>query len=747
MLDGYICNVPKSKVQEINELRVKFALYVKLPNEKIIRYLAHNPLIKNFSEYFDKLYNQKSQMNLKELEDFYNNLNLTSKLEEMREVFPACEQEINKINLIYEAFNNALECQITEEYLKEIKSFLLYDYKSIENKLKCIQIDYSINDFSIFQKAFLYYKIGEYKNAYNELKKISYEAGKNKNYLIAVTSNAYQYHLGQFIENYFQYDEELFPDFHEVLDEYKKINIDELIKKHIHKDIKDVITSITNLSLFKEVFEDFYRSYEAVLQMYSNVKKNSWGFSNSLHGLYENLYDYVKFLFSNYFFPTEFAEITKVFDIFIKSMLYAYGVNIMNSKKQRGEFTYSGGMETFDILDFYIMIEYGSVKELREIIDICDIEKFNITDESVKNDLLKMLENITINNTSKNIYNISKKLEMLYFIFARIELNISDVENILKSTISIFKFDNKICFAEKYNFSMAKNKILSDFIANLHNSEYKKKNIFNPQQLEEILLILLVEIKELDYHQCNVADYHRIIRTLTAVLNINFPKYKLKNSDKIVDEITDFNDKQNIITTGCYVYKLLDKKTKLKQSILKYVKELDDFRFIIYSYDLLEAKIIKPTLPFQKKMLNLTQKALIYQVEHIKSYMGHDYLFCILSSISYLLSNNKWKLEAELKDTIIQLKEVYVTFENVRQKYWLDTYKLYVNILSLYIAPELINLNDLDLHFYENLNDQSICKLKNYFKDNSQIRENLILSIIQNLSNESCKKNLLEILF
>ena len=749
MLQGHPCHVAPRVLSEIDELRVKFALYVEnISNETVIKYLNNNSLIPEFLNFFRDIKSKIDKMPKKEQLGYIKQLDFKDKIIEIKKRFPANQTEIEKINHIYNIFNSSLLGIQSHEACLE-KNFLTYNYKQISDEIENLETNYLSKDFSIFKKAFLNYKIGNYVQAYYELDKVAYEAGKNKNYLIHVFASSYQYYLGQFIDNYYDFVKNYSQEIKNIIDEYKRIDVQDLINRYIHKDFKDIVKSMVDLSFYKDVSSDIRRSNDDILKMYNTAKKGSWGFSNSLTILYERINDLYCFITCNYTMPTEMYECSEAFRQFIKSILCAYAVNNIAINKKNSDFIYSGGMSCFDLFDFFIMIEYGKINDIQSICKEYKITEFTLENNSIRNDLLDIFKNFYENlKNGYKICNYSEKMKILLFIFAKVHWEQEEVKYIVNYIIKILKLNLPFESPENYNFQMAKNKMFSNLIRALHNKTYEQETIFDPIQLCDLITILLNDIRDFDYDRAEATDYLKIIYELTAILLLKHKKVKFNNSNKIIELLIKIKDLKLKVFLGSRLYKMLTPKKQIRKEIYDCFNKLKDGDFLETVRDLLESGIITPNMEIQNKILILAQESLILQANNSNTYYGADPLFSSLGNILYLLRTEQWRLYDKLELFIKNMNNTYKNKFKNRENWWKKHYVDFLNVFTLYTNINLVNFRTINFKLFSEIDDSLLFKIKTYINNNPSIKKDLAENMLSSYEdNKDLNDKMLSILF
>ena len=191
-------------IKNLNELKLKIALIDEnLPNDISLELLYNNSYLeddikKQIYDIYNKCHSTKKDTRIEnELQNVINRLKI---------LYRISKDEKSKIEYIWSKIASTNPIPTKN---KDFKNIMLYNSDGINNELKNIDIDYSDNTVNIFKKAYLFIKLGKYKEAYYEYEKISYEANKNNNFILYVIASFNQFYLGKLLHNkyYFNSDD------------------------------------------------------------------------------------------------------------------------------------------------------------------------------------------------------------------------------------------------------------------------------------------------------------------------------------------------------------------------------------------------------------------------------------------------------------------------------------------------------------------------------------------------------------
>jgi hypothetical protein len=479
-----------------------------------------------------------------------------------------------------------------------------------------------------FEKAYTYYILNDYYNAYEEYKKISERSFNIKNMIIYSLSEFNRFYIGKILCNDWKITNTVRE---KVKDEIGKINLDKIIY-NIPVEIEqlDFIKRILTWNFIQDNLHEMeelrykIEKDENICYM-GGVGKDSAG----IYLLQKNVKDLWRFIKYNMLCIDRYREVKRIFYNYIDSMLRNYSIPKIQTIED--EFWGMSGenikIEEINIFDIRVMIEYISLNDLEKLFNKYDIESIKVKEEYIKV-LLTILKNTveySANNHNKNTVDINKIL----LILSKVDVGYEKYVNINKQIL---------IFLKGKNLNFENYKYINKYIF----FQDKRFKIYDIQTLKEILIYVQKEITTMNMKELN-NDKEYIIKNITHIIHKNNKKVEV---DLDIEELL-YKEKQGII-----IYRILidlyyictqENKKKIKNAIILKLKK-NEFTLIeseIY-YEAVMNKIIVSNKQYEEKI----QMYLDNEIEKksnssLKSYP--DYVKIVLTYIINLILNQDIK--------------------------------------------------------------------------------------------------------
>lgn len=550
-----------------------------------------------------KIYNNKKlNFLIKKLNDWKEN-NIKNKEEAIK--LSTIDEVFNKANVNKIIYEDKNEDQLFYELDKEKNITEITDIVSSFNFTKVNKIadkymeldEIEGNEFDFLGKAYLFYKLNDYFQAYKILKKVSKSAFKNKKYIIYFISEFNRKNLGK-LYLFFKVSKETRE---KIKNEIDAIDLDDLFRKMPKDEVK-------YLKPIKEVmnFQFVYKNINEASRYSEKVEKekNTLYFSDSnnsgqIHKFKNNVIKFWEFITENYLMVDKFREVKKYFYRFIESTLYSYST-VKEVIKNDPFFGIEGKtmkIKKIDYFTLFLMANYLKRKEIKYLFNKYEITQLKIFEKSLTK-LFDALNNL-VDSKSLNTINCNREISAIFnnMLYILSYINISDkkyntiinhiIKLIEKKQINKEDYRNIVKFIDgQYSkFNNIELEKLDTFIKKLLYMEMNNKNNTNLYFNTDVFRVLTTVI----YNNDNdfITENNQLVLLL---LQKNKNSYKSKdNKNKIISRLNDI-----IIT----LYKICNKEVKkeIENYIVKILEE--NFRIYLY-YNATINEIIKSTVEYE----------------------------------------------------------------------------------------------------------------------------------------------------
>ena len=556
--------------------------------------------------------------------------------------------ETKSINLYdYIKIDNSLE---DDEYEKLLQQF---EFIELKNRLEYYLIDIPIenNEQLYLRKAYFLYRMGESVKAYIILKKVSVHCYSSKKYLYWYIALFNMKHLsGKIrIEGYIQ------SQYTQILEEANKIDLDKEVMTlpiNVQNSIKS-ISKIISIDLFNERIQNVQDLLKKIKEDKYFLEKGGHVYNQNISELYINIINLKNYIENNYLMISHYNNISKIFSIFIESIIVSSSIGNKNNTKMHWE--YSVRVQEFDKFELEIMLNYTTNKELNRYINENNIEELNVNTEGIKY-LIAILSNISKLDRME-IFHIEYILENLITILSYCNItkdNFKDIvqcfsilleknalqmiifENINKFITMVYKKNNELIdgevlelFFEKYIMNFNNNKLNGFAI------EFAKRT----NLLSNIFYIYKKEKANLDENRRNVLI--REVKTFTT----NY--FKSQIVDKYDEE--HYYLQENLLKLILMIYDEFFEETNEIiengfKNIISYFKPLSQFHiYLKVQYYGIMNNILKMTDDEKKQFtekVNISYKSRL-EVEKNGGFSSNDFSDMYLNMLLSLILEEK----------------------------------------------------------------------------------------------------------
>lgn len=421
--------------------------------------------------------------------------------------------ETKSINLDdYIKIENSLEDDEFERLLQQ------FEFIELKNRLEYYLIDIPIenNEQLYLRKAYFLYRIGESVKAYVILKKVSVHCYSNKKYLYWYIALFNMKHLSRKIriEDYIQLQNT------QILEEANKIDLDKEVMTlpiNIQNSIKN-ISKIISIDLFNERIQNVQDLLKKIKEDKRFLERGGNVYNQNISDLYINIVNLKNYIENNYLMISHYNNISKIFSIFIESIIVSSSIRNKNNTKMYWK--YRAHIQEFDKFELGIMLNYTTNKELNRYINENNIEELNVNTEGIEylivilSNISKMdrmeilhieyiLENLITILSYCNITkdNFKEIVQCFTILLEKNALQMIILENINKFITMIYKKNNELIDGEVLELFFEK------YIMNFNNNKlngYAIESAKRTNLLSNIFYICKKEKVDLDNNRRNV---------------------------------------------------------------------------------------------------------------------------------------------------------------------------------------------------------------------------------------------------
>ena len=646
---------------------------------------------------------------------------------------------IRSIGLSYknvEHINFVEDLDIIQEKNDDEFSELLdeFNYKELNNKLKYyLKTDVNIHgqENNYLKKAYYLYKINNYVDSYEILKKLSLHSLSERNYKYFFIAQFNMKQLRVLIEidirlsNNEEYRDNL-------LQEIDAIDIKETYE-NLPTRYKEQISFINDLNNFSYFYKKFYKlqvKVNDVEKQKNFISTGGYSYTTSLGEILIEIEDLINYIQKNYIIASHFNDVKDLYLLFIRGIFLSYGL----PDESIGGFAICK-INKINNFIIQIILKYIKFKDLKRFIEENNIPEIKMDQEEIES-LIKILNNILESYKDdiiskfgfENTINFNDVISSILLLLSKTNINQENFNKIINAfnkcieinILSTDNFDKFIDFIiigfneEKYSDVLPILKLLKTYIICLSNEKtiprYNQVILFKDRFFKQLSII----IKDLDKDT-----------KLTTNRQI---KYIIEDILEEINKQGNFNDLlKNMIYCFLFaIYKIVDEDVK---------KEIENMTR--------EIKSIIQNKPNKKEYIEFMYNALmsnviVYdsngQVEFIKDVM--DY-FGVLenedsqedSAVTKIVRGPRDELMRYTVDLIINNKIKYESIANLVQPL-----KMEFDMFSFFVDKDKFDYTKFEIEW---INYLSKNEMKNLLTNNSFARKEIKKLVIEEFKNKS----------
>lgn len=439
------------------------------------------------------------------------------------------------------------------------------------------------------QKAYAWYYIEEYYEAYKEFKKISEKALKDKEFVIYALSEFNRYYLGLLTKRRIYGKNKLL--YNRIDKEIKKIDLNRILLKEPFQ-IKELefLRAIYNWNFDNSKMDKLSNIKHKVDKdaetCYIGIDRDSIG----IYQLQTYITKYMKFIKYNLLVVDKFMEVREVFYNYIDIILKSYVTPKICHDESESFFVVPSQnitIERIDLFNLLVMIQYINNKDLGMLFNKHGIEELKVSEEDIDLFITSVKNCITFIK-NKNRYQTRVDINTIFTILSKIRLSKEQYDIINNLILEYMKMKQ---------LDINNYKSMNNFIY----YQYVKYNNFELQSMESILENTIESLKNSSFID---ASQIAIINNITNFIKEKDKKYKYK-CKRILGELEDSqNEKKYEILIKLHAILYSDDKRKVSTIIKNKLSEKEKFTKLhcdIY-YEALMNDVIKPNIKFEGKL-------------------------------------------------------------------------------------------------------------------------------------------------
>ena len=481
-----------------------------------------------------------------------------------------------------------------------------FDYKELNNKLKYyLKTDINIHgqENNYLKKAYYLYKINNYVDSYEILKRLSLHSLSERNYkyFFIAQFNMKQLKVLIGIDRRLSYNEEYR---YSLLEEIDYIDIKETYE-NLPIRYKEQVSFINDLNNFSYFYKKFYKLQDKVndVEKQKNfISTGGFSYTSSLGEILIEIEDLINYIQKNYIIVSHFKDVRDLYLLFVKGIFLSYG--LPNESNDGFPICKIDKINNFII---QIILKYINFKDLKRLIEENNITEIKMDLQEIEN-MIKILNNILesykedlISNFGfDNIINQNNVISSILLLLSNADMNQEYfneviyifnkcIETNILSTESFDKFIDFIVIGfnkEKYSDVLPILKLLETYIICLSNEKtiprYNQVILFKDRFFKQLSII----IKDLNKDT-----------KLTTSKQI---KYTIEDILKEINKQGNLNDSlKNMIYYFLFaIYKIVDEDEKkeienmAREIILIIQNKSDKKEYIEFIYNALMSNVI-----------------------------------------------------------------------------------------------------------------------------------------------------------
>ncbi|WP_372518489.1 SIR2 family protein [Candidatus Ruminimicrobiellum ovillum] len=615
------------------------------------------------------------------------------------------ENETNKVKYIFER----LKIDESNEKINSLLEF--YNYNEINKEIHNLNAEYS-NSVSVFKKSFLYFKLGNFKESFEELKRISTEAFNKGNYIIYILAEFSKNNLSLLMDNKFS---------------YKKTNINELVDNLLSPDIKDIVWNIVNFDFLRNIDNKIYKCTDEIQKIYTHTQKRYLGgssvdFISKLININEDLHH---FIFDNFFIFDFYLNVKQIYEKTINGLMISYLTSI-EKKKQYEECkdNYSScSIDSFIYKDFFYIIENCNINAIRDFYNTLKIKNQQKFIDSFNNIINYCIENKS--SIDNDIF--TEKINKFLILFSKINIDTNMANFILKKIVEYLGFYNNIYLYEQIRYFM---------VNSFNKSHYK----FDCEILEQLFSLIVDNSQTFKYSKSEHYLIEGFINNINLLMMESNITYKLKYENLLLDKINKIEDKYIKLLFILSIYRFLQNNRDIYEVLIRIIDTIKQ-NIDVYIHFLLKIIELKIVEVIEEELLDLINIKLQLDKKRINfSYRFNDELLELLNVVNYCIIKNLITDELFVKDLTMKLQKYKKDyFDIIKDNSFKKYFDMFYNLIKINYGYAEIDYNTLNIKDLIYIKKDKISAIKEHFFNNTQDKTIFIkhlLSEYKNITND-----------
>ncbi len=538
----------------------------------------------------------------------YIEINKFSK--EERETLPKIE--LQKFNTISSVFNKALIWKIFDDknsYNISCTSSnfaddycLSFDYKYMHSFVQKAYTDLRHN----YKKAYYYFRLNKYLEAYKMFDSVAQECFKTKNYLLYYLATSNCISLFNIIKQEPLYYSE---DVDNLINDGPTVSNTESLFNNLPAEVKNKYDSIKNLHTVDLLYEYYYSSIRYAQKLQAAIEKQSIeiGFDSCAQVVCK-INSYLHFLIGNGIVSEIFSEYKNATKELVSLLMYKYKNQNKQSRFGKDLDKDFSTKVAFDYKDFYCIIENFNMGSINEIFDKYNIKIIEFKDmDKIENNVFNMMSyyEYIIKNpiNSAEIMHLQQKIANCFTLLQHVNIS----QNLLeKICIFIFKFEfhyfyinHKIMFLDHQIYRMKKESNTTTRI--IENSLVK--------YIDRHIADIISNENKFHLASANQYNYYDLVMYLSPLQKFFVSNKLSTRCNKIIEQ--KLSPLYKFLFSHYYNYvskKTKDKIVRLANEILIKQFDFEVFKFLAINHCKLNKEIIASLKDYLHKQIEIAVK-------------------------------------------------------------------------------------------------------------------------------------------
>ena len=609
-------------------------------------------------------------------------------------------------------------------------NILLFNFNYIE--INSILKDFKAsclneNSVNIFEKAYLFFGLGKYLEAFEELGIISVSSFNKKNYLIYALSQINRKLCSKRISFHKLFEEKYKNNNNadKALKESAKIDINKLINKILPQNYRTILEKKINYMYVYDSFIANTNRLDNINNLFSKAEHKFY--TSDLYWIKYNTQQFFNFLNSNYLFINtlpavgEINLVEGIYHSYIEALLLLYEIKDKDIIEKIGK----DKIEAFSYLpDLYLMIKHLSPNDLKDL-----FEKYNIKFLKLSKKEVYFNNKETKNVLLDSFYNLVNSIKLLkleesfffdylrnfFIILAKIKLSEKEISSIIDSFLEI---------------DINRTDLIDGFKEFLDGIFQIDQNLISNENLDKLIYYCLKKQNEKDSRNYMLFGHEELLAKCVVLFNIKDRTYTL--SEKIHKELYIYFKRTTFVHDFDFyrirdifipIYNIVvpEMQNSIKE---KSTLSLENcFMPIIYIDCCLE-NIINPQENYENKLIQLAEQ-LIKQKNNTKDSIE-------LSVIQETLQNR-------LKDIAILIMN-----DKIINKAKFSKYKSLSPVLDFVLDYTNFDYKKFEINFLSILRKENKEDVIKFLKENPEIKQKVIKTFKDNFEIKDEKSDVLK---